>query len=60
MALVLAFEEDVSRLICGYAPLSGRSVGEKQCFYGEWECIGQMIKVCACVTLMNMWVGILM
>ena len=33
MAVVLVFEVDVLRLICGYAPQSGRSLEEKQSFY---------------------------
>ena len=32
---VVVFEEDVLRLICGYAPQSGRSFEEKQSFYDE-------------------------
>ena len=38
---VLAFEEDVLRLICGYSLQSGRSLEEKQSFHeelkGEWD-----------------------
>ena len=38
---VLVFEEDVLRLICGYAVQSGRTLEEKQSFYdkliGEWD-----------------------
>ena len=34
MTLVV-FEEDLLRLICGYAPQSGRSLEEKQSFYYE-------------------------
>ena len=30
MTLVVVFEEDVLRLICGYAPQNGRSLEEKQ------------------------------
>ena len=30
MAVVSVFEEDVLRLICGYAPQSGRGLEEKQ------------------------------
>ena len=41
MTLVVVFEEDVLRLICVYAPQSGRSLEEKQSFYdelkGEWD-----------------------
>ena len=33
MNVVVVFEEDVLRLICGYAPQSGRSFEEKQSFY---------------------------
>ena len=32
---VVVFEEDVLRLICGYAPQSGRSLEEKQSFYDK-------------------------
>ena len=32
MAVVLVFEEDGERLICGYSPQSGRSLEEKQSF----------------------------
>ena len=35
---VVVFEEDVLRLICGYAPQSGRSLEEKQYFYNELIC----------------------
>ena len=37
---VVVFDEDVLRLICGYALLSGRSFEEKQSFYDElkYEC----------------------
>ena len=31
---VVVFEEGVLRLICGYAPQIGRSLEEKQSFYG--------------------------
>ena len=37
MTLVV-FEEDVLRLICGYAPQSGRSLEENQSFYYELKC----------------------
>ena len=30
MTLAVVFEEDVLRLICGYAPKSGKSLEEKQ------------------------------
>ena len=39
MAVVMVFE-DVLRLICGYAPQSRGSLGEKLSFYevkGEWD-----------------------
>ena len=32
MAFVLVFEEDVLRLICGYAPQNGISLEEKRSF----------------------------
>ena len=32
MTVVVVFEEDVLRLICGYAPQSGRQLEEKQSF----------------------------
>ena len=35
MAVVLIFEEDVLRLICGYAPQNGRRLDKKQSFYDE-------------------------
>ena len=35
MMTVVVFEEDVMRLICGYALQSGRSLGVKQYFYDE-------------------------
>ena len=39
MTVVVVFEEDVLRLICGYAPQSGRSLeGKKQSFYDELKC----------------------
>ena len=38
MTLVIAFEEDVLRLICGYAPQSGRSLEDKQSLYDELKC----------------------
>ena len=34
----VVFEEDVLRLICGYAPQSARSLEEKQSFYDELKC----------------------
>ena len=41
MMTPVVFEEDVLRLICGYAPQSGRSLEEKQSFYDkqkfEWD-----------------------
>ena len=36
--IVVVLEEDVLRLICGYAPQSGRSLEEKQSFYDELIC----------------------
>ena len=38
MMTVVVFEGDVLRLICGYAPQSGRSLEEKQSFYDELKC----------------------
>ena len=38
MAVVVIFEEDVLRLICGCAPQSGRSLEEKQSFYDKLKC----------------------
>ena len=38
MTVVVAFEEVMLRLICGYAPQSGRSLEDKQCFYDELKC----------------------
>ena len=38
MTIVVVFEEDVLRLICGYAPKSERSLEEKQSFYDELKC----------------------
>ena len=35
---VVVLEEDVLRLICGYALQSGRSLEEKQSFYDELKC----------------------
>ena len=44
IAVVLVLEEDDQRLICGYAPQSGRSLEEKQSFHdelkGEWNIHG--------------------
>ena len=41
MAIVLVFNLEVVRIICGYAPQSGRTMKEKSEFYdnlaGEWE-----------------------
>ena len=37
MTLVV-FEEDVLRLICGYAPQCGRSLGEKQSLHDQLKC----------------------
>ena len=36
--MTVVFEEDVLRLICGYAPQSGGSFDEKQSFYDEMKC----------------------
>ena len=53
----VAIEEDVLRLICGYAPQSGRSLEEKQSFYGELKCEWDMQFACdliyAWMTLMD-------
>ena len=38
MMTVVVFEEDVLRLICGYAQQGGRSLEEKQSFYYELKC----------------------
>ena len=35
---VVVFEEDVLRLICGYAAQSGRRLEEKQSFYDDLKC----------------------
>ena len=35
MAIVLVFEEEVVRVICGYGPQSGRTSAEKERFYDE-------------------------
>ena len=45
MTLVV-FEEDVLRLICGFAPQSGRSLEEKQSFYDELKCELDMHSAC--------------
>ena len=37
VAVVLILEEDVLRLICVYAPQSGRRLEEKQPFYDEFK-----------------------
>ena len=36
--MTLVVEDDVLRLICGYAPKSGRCLEEKQSFYDELKC----------------------
>ena len=38
MTVVVVFEEDVLRLICGYVPQSGRSLEETLSFYDELKC----------------------
>ena len=38
MTLAVVFEEDVLRLICGYAPQSGRCFEDKLLFYDELKC----------------------
>ena len=38
MTVVVVFEEDVLRLICRYAPQSGRSLKKKQTYYDELIC----------------------
>ena len=38
MIAVAAFEKDVLRLICVYAPQSGKSLEDKQSFYDELKC----------------------
>ena len=38
MTVVVVFEEDVLRLICGYALQGGRSLEDKQSFYYELRC----------------------
>ena len=41
MSIVMVFEEEVLRVICGYGPQSGRTNAEKKQFYNalasEWE-----------------------
>ena len=61
--VVVVFVEDVLRLICGYAPQSGRSLEEKLYFCDEPKCEWDMHSadyLCALVTLMDKLVGILM
>ena len=36
--IIVVLEEDVLRLICGYAPQSGRSLEGRQSFYDELKC----------------------
>ena len=60
MTVVVVFEEDVLRLICGYAPQIGRSLEEKHSEKVSRFCILHMIYLCAWVTLMDTLVGILM
>ena len=43
MTVVLAFEEDVLRVIWGYAPQSVRSLEEKQSFHDELKWSGIFI-----------------
>ena len=45
MAVVLVFEEDVLRFVCGYAQKSGLSLEGKQPFYGELDmkCAGDLV-----------------
>ena len=38
ISVVVVFEEDVLRLICGYALQSGRTLEGKQSFYVELKC----------------------
>ena len=38
MTVLDVLEEDVLRLICGYAPQSGTSLEEKQSFYDKLKC----------------------
>ena len=40
--VVVVFEEYMLRLICGYAPKSGRSLEEKQSFYDKLKCVWDM------------------
>ena len=35
MTILMVFEEEVVRVICGYAPQSGRTREEKEHFYDE-------------------------
>ena len=60
----LVFEEDVLRLICGYAPQSGKRLEGKQSFYDELKCEWDMHSaddLAKCMgALMNMLLGILM
>ena len=63
MAVALVSEEDVLRLICGYAPQSGGRLEEKQSFYDELKsgiCIVEMIHLFAWVILIRTLVRILM
>ena len=38
MTLVVVFEKDVLRFICGYVPQGGRSLENKQSIYDELKC----------------------
>ena len=57
MAVVMVYEEDVLRLICGYALQSGGSLDKIQCFYdelkGEWGVHREVDLVMCRVTLMD-------
>ena len=61
---VVVFEEDLLRLIYGYAPHSGRGLEEKQSFYDglkcEWDMHSADDLVMCLVVLMDMLVGMLM
>ena len=64
MTAVVVFEENVLRLICGYAPHVERSLEEKQSFYdelkSEWDMHSADDLVMCLDDLMDTLVGILM
>ena len=64
VSVVFAFDNNVLRLICGYALQRGRGFENNHCFIGEFKRELDMYRaddyLCTLVMLIDMWVGMSM